>query len=491
MLVLAFALEAFVVQELTTVHIHNNTINSIKATALRALIDLFFAFFLTTIFYGKRKVILYLASILEFILSLLCMTYYNYFKAPITFKAIATQFHEFLAIINVVTSLINPVIFSALIISLIIKFYIINNLRICNYKNRHFHGLLSLIFLFFLIEISIKTISSKYEFLEIAQPRMLEAYGYLNTFAIASIHETEVENVYIAQSLYDQRKNNLAVDIPLKPFKNLIVIQVESMDYSVLCLKSNGKKVMPFLDSMKNHSIIEKITKNDIMGSASSDYNIIVGAKTSKAAPYYLHPFFNFSKLEALPKKLTKFKSAAYHGCTGNFFSRRIPYMEMGFQKIYFLEDLEPFGFEKKFMGINDGDVFKFAINQLNTNLNDNNFIFIITLTSHYDFMMTPLKNIYPNGQDDTLGKKYINSINYLDQCLLELYEKLPDDTVIILYGDHQSYTKYDGAVENEIPLMIFQKGNDIHNGTISKINNKGLKLHDIHWLICSIATQE
>jgi phosphoglycerol transferase MdoB-like AlkP superfamily enzyme len=104
---------------------------------------------------------------------------------------------------------------------------------------------------------------------------------------------------------------------------------------------------------------------------------------------------------------------------------------------------------------------------------------------------MTPLKNIYPDGKDDSLGKKYINSINYFDQCLLKLYEKAPDDTVIILYGDHQSYTQYDGAVKDEIPLIVFQKGNDIHSGTILKTNNYTLQLYDIHWLISTIANKE
>ncbi|MDR2735862.1 MAG: LTA synthase family protein, partial [Puniceicoccales bacterium] len=492
-LILSFALEAFVVQELTIPSLHNNITNALATKLLRALINLSFSTFLVSVFFGKCRVLLYIVSILEFILSLVFLTYYGYFKVPITLTVIISQIHEFIKISDVAIPLISPTVFLMLTLSLLIKFFIISRLKNNNYKTNPFLILLSLIFLSFLIQISLQsTLQHNFLYVLDMDDRIPEAYGYLNAFTISGLNMlNNGQNFCLTtQKLYNDRRNDTQLYAPIKPFKNIIVVQVESLDYSVLGMESNGKEVMPFLNSVTKSAIVKKIFSRHHGGSANSDYQCLTGAESPKIYTYALHTKLDFSKFETLPRKFKKFKSVSYHGCTGSFFSRKIPYTKMGFQETYFLEDFESIGFKGSKMGILDGDVFNFAIDRLNTSKNDHNFIFIITLTSHCDFDMTPSKNVYPEGEDDALWKKYINSINYVDQCFCKLYEKMPKDTVLVLYGDHWSYTDYDGVSMDEVPLVIFQKGNDIHNGIILKTTNDSIKLHDIHWIICDLMTK-
>ncbi|MDR0351542.1 MAG: LTA synthase family protein [Puniceicoccales bacterium] len=490
-LTLWFGAEAFVIQELTISSPHNNIINSLGIKSLRALIDFSFAYFLIATLQRKYQMLLY--NLFEFILSLTFLTYYRYFKVPISLDVIATQFHEFMAIANIAIPLISPTATSMLLLSLIIKTIIINKLQTYSCKTRYlyrsFHILLALIFWQLLVAISYNAVTCNSYHPSYIRQRLLEAYGYLNTFTIEIIYNCKYKwpTFALAKKLYDNRKNNLILNLPLKPFRNIIVVQVESLDHSVLDLKLNDKEVTPFLNFLKKSAMVKKVFHKSIYCSANADYSVLTGAKYPGLCPYAFSKNSYFSSLETLPKKLIKFKSTSYHGCHGDFYSRKISYSSMGFREIYFLEDLEPLGLKKKIMGVRDGDLFNFAVNRLNDNKNDKNFIFIITLTSHCHFHMTPTKNIYPDGTDEVLWKKYINSINYVDQCFLDLYNKIPEDTVIVLYGDHISHMDYEGAGKLEVPLMIFQKGNDIHDGTISKTTHGDLKLHDIHWLICSI----
>jgi phosphoglycerol transferase MdoB-like AlkP superfamily enzyme len=139
--------------------------------------------------------------------------------------------------------------------------------------------------------------------------------------------------------------------------------------------------------------------------------------------------------------KSVGYKTKSYHGNSGFFFERRNAFVSMGIDEIVFREELIDRGLQPYGEWILDADLMRQIGLDANEN-DDKELYFVITVTSHGPFSFLPDKerhNIVQNAS--SLREKYLNSIHYVDRVMGDFFSAIPDDSRIVIYGDHESGT--------------------------------------------------
>jgi phosphoglycerol transferase MdoB-like AlkP superfamily enzyme len=194
-------------------------------------------------------------------------------------------------------------------------------------------------------------------------------------------------------------------------------------------------------------------------------------ATTTFVKPYagvvpYRLPGINYTN--ATPAFLQKrgFRTYLFHGNTGLFYDRVDVMKNLGFDEIFFKEQLENRNMEKSTIGFRDADVFRLAAEILGRR--QKSFVFVITLDTHFPFtQISPSEmRVYPRPENE--AQRYLNSLRHLDNCLRSLIRGAPDGVTFVLYGDHTA--SLDAAEFHSdvvagrefVPCLIFQKGRDL-----------------------------
>jgi hypothetical protein len=120
---------------------------------------------------------------------------------------------------------------------------------------------------------------------------------------------------------------------------------------------------------------------------------------------------------------------------------------------LFFAPEIEQAGYPRRsdmFMKhIPDADVFAFAASQMPQ---DASFLhFIITITMHGGSMV--------RMTEDFADNEYYDALNYFDKALANYLNALEDGSIIIIYGDHQSYN---GPIRTgHVPFIVYVKGEE------------------------------
>ncbi|MEK6237643.1 MAG: LTA synthase family protein, partial [Planctomycetales bacterium] len=253
-------------------------------------------------------------------------------------------------------------------------------------------------------------------------------------------------------------------EIPIRD--RLVMIQVESLGYNLMEFRADGKEVTPFLNALKERSLLYRIRAIHYNGSADSDFSALNGVEPSLEAITYNIP--NYPYDDSLPKFLAQrgFHSRAIHGYAGNFYNRRLAYQQMGFDQLCFREEiLRERSFPTVDGALKDRDVLRFASERIQAT-KGKTFDFIITFTGHFPFsgLQPEERKLYP--EPTQLGEKYLNCMHYVDECLKEFTTSLPSSTTVVIYGDHTiSATTFQPDREGDeefVPCLIYNVGEDL-----------------------------
>ncbi len=246
--------------------------------------------------------------------------------------------------------------------------------------------------------------------------------------------------------------------LPLPPVGDHVVfIQVESLDFAALDMKVNGHAVTPFLDHLSRDSLLLKVFAPHKVGSSNSDYELLNGRIADQNVIYY-------SYIKDYPDSIIRrirekgYTTSLFHGLGGSLFNLREAYTAQGFDTLVFKEELLRQGYPPSdaiMEHVLDEHVFTSAANALHPG---RQFQFIVTMSSHVPFL-DPLPIFDRAG-----GRfaRYVSSLHYLDQCLAAYYARLPEGTLLILWGDHGSDVPYPrGFPENNrhVPFIVQVKG--------------------------------
>lgn len=253
--------------------------------------------------------------------------------------------------------------------------------------------------------------------------------------------------------------------------KNVIFIHAESIQNFLIDLKINDKYVTPNINKLVHEGIYFNRFYPQISVGTSSDteFTLTTGLMPSSSGTVFVNYFDR--KYYALPQYFNDlgYYTFSAHANNGDYWNRRIMHKTLGYQDFYSKEYYEvPTDMTDPdwiLLGLSDKSFFK-QLTPILKNIKENRSPFmgtIITLSNHAPYNDIEKYNDFPVTMEytykDENGKKvkgtapyldgtemgnYIKSAHYADEAIGELIKLLRDndilkDTVIILYGDHES----------------------------------------------------
>lgn len=260
--------------------------------------------------------------------------------------------------------------------------------------------------------------------------------------------------------------------------KNVIYIQVESLENFILNKKINDKEITPNLNRILKNSIYFNNYYEQTHNGISSDGDFIIN--TSLFPVRRGSTFFRFpdNKYNSLPNILKRngYFTHAIHSDKGPYWNWMRSLYSIGFD---LCTDETKFNVDETIgLGLSDESYLKQIVPMIKKQRKPF-YTFLVTLSSHMPFNID--EKYRELNLDEELDKSYLGgyfeSIHYTDKALgmfLSLLEKegLLDDTVVVISGDHEGVHKYyqrqidelskkeDWWLENnrQIPLIIYSK---------------------------------
>ena len=243
--------------------------------------------------------------------------------------------------------------------------------------------------------------------------------------------------------------------------KNVIAIHAESLQTFTLGLSFNDREVAPNLNKLANSGMYFNnfYAQVGVGTSSDSEFTYATGLLPSNNGTVFVNYYNNkFVTLQNLLKN-KGYYVFSMHGNVGDFWNRETMHMNMGYDKFYskssFVID-EEYG-----LGLSDESFFRQVVPMLK-DIKENTigpfYGTLITLTNHtpwkdayvysdYDVSMTTeidgelVKRDY---LENTLMGKYLKSVNYMDAAIGNFIDEMDeqgllDNTVIVIYGDHDA----------------------------------------------------
>ena len=275
-----------------------------------------------------------------------------------------------------------------------------------------------------------------------------------------------------------------------KKTPNIILVQLESFQASVIDQTINGEEVTPNLNQLKKESLYFSSFYHQTHEGRTSDAEFITNTSLyplKSGSVYTQYPTNEFEPLPALLEK-NGYDTAAMHAYEKGFWNRDDVYKNIGFKHFFSQKDYSK---EKKIgMALNDQQFFLESIDHMET-LQEPFFSFLVALTSHTPYEIDKEdQTLDLSGYEDPMLKQYYQTVHYVDTGVGKMIDELKqrnlwDQSLVIFYGDHDSGLVNEGSemrkkadvsspvaafeLERRIPLFI--KKPDQQTGRVMKEN--------------------
>lgn len=319
---------------------------------------------------------------------------------------------------------------------------------------------------------------------------LITVYNDSKAYELTSEEEKQIKDYY-------EWKNEDLVDneyAGISKGKNLIVIQVESLETFVLGKEIDGKKLTPVMDELIEKGVYFPNIYEQVNEGTSSDSDLMVNTSMlplRRGSTFFRYPNTTYNSLPIVLRN-EGYTSSSIHPDKGSFWN----YANALKGGIDFDNFIDYFSFnadELIGMGISDGSYFKQVVPMLK-DLKSPFFAHTITLTNHGPFDIP--QEYRKLGLDEELDKSelggYFESVRYTDEQIGNFLDSLDkegilDNSLVVIVGDHTGVHKYYNHGINQlsekenwylddgnpiIPMIIYDK--DIKEGkTIDTIGGQ------------------
>ncbi len=225
--------------------------------------------------------------------------------------------------------------------------------------------------------------------------------------------------------------------------KNLIVIQVESLQNFVINEAYEGQEITPNLNQLIQEGFYFDEYYQQTGSGNTSDAEFVSQNSLHASYKSFTYELYTDNYFYGLPWLLRDkgYKTLAFHGYSKDFWNREGAYPTMGFEQFIGGEDYdvsEPIG-----LGLGDSDFFKQSVKHLQ-NIEQPFYSFFVTLSNHHPYEMPEAYQTLKLKEEDqdTLFGRYLQAVHYTDQSIGAFIRLLKDsglyeNTVIAIYGDH------------------------------------------------------
>lgn len=260
--------------------------------------------------------------------------------------------------------------------------------------------------------------------------------------------------------------------------KNLIFIQVESLEKFIINRKINNQEISPNLNKLIKSSLYFDNFYEQVNDGTSSDADLLVNTSVYpllQGSTFFRYPNNTYN---SLPKLLTDkgYYTLAAHPDKGVFWNWMSALYSIGFDTCidssHFVKD-EIIG-----LGLSDGSYLRQMVPVVK-GLKQPFYTFLVTMTNHGPFNLPDSHRelVLDTSLNSTKLGGYFQSIYYTDKQIGNFISALDkegilDKAVIVIYGDHTGVHKYyndellkitpreDWWMEgqNQIPFIIYSK---------------------------------
>jgi phosphoglycerol transferase MdoB-like AlkP superfamily enzyme len=225
--------------------------------------------------------------------------------------------------------------------------------------------------------------------------------------------------------------------------KNVIMIQVESLQNFAVNLKVNGQEVMPNVARLARESMYWDDFYSETGQGVTSDADLLGNCSlhpTRTGAVYYDYAQNHFRCMPTVLRE-SGYKAVAFQGMPPDFWNLATVYPHVGFEKYYNIKDGLQLD-EKIGIGLSDESFLRQTADQLKE-LPQPYEAFVVTLTSHGPFNFEGLPHELNLGSlEGTDAGNYLHAVHYTDKAIGHFIDRLRqdgalDNAVVLLYGDH------------------------------------------------------
>ncbi|MFZ5828117.1 MAG: LTA synthase family protein [Bacillota bacterium] len=266
--------------------------------------------------------------------------------------------------------------------------------------------------------------------------------------------------------------------------KNVIVLQVESFQTFPVGMKIGEQEVTPNLNRLMTESVSFPNFYHQTGQGVTADADLLANCSlhpTRTGAVYY---DYAHNRFRCMPTVLREegYAAVAMQGMPADFWNLSAVYPQVGFERYYSIRD---YVYDEKIgIGLSDESFLRQSVEKLK-GLPEPYYAFVVTLTSHGPFDFDNLPRTLDLGDlEGTKAGWYLHNVHYTDRAIGLFLDRLKaegilDESVLVVYGDHQGVWRYDQAMdrllmipgedevawvqaEKRVPLMIRLPGGEV-----------------------------
>jgi lipoteichoic acid synthase len=398
---------------------------------------------------------LWVYTILNLILSgfLFSIVLYSSYFGTLPSYHDLTQLNQVGSVTSSILLLLRPVHFIFFLDLIIILPLFIWKFETFNKRKTFNRGILSIIFIISGFSLITNLVQAKDDI--ITDPASFAYNNGLISYQILEVYQSEskeiVKDIHYTTEDVMKLKGSTRINDTLEYFgaakgRNLILIQIESMQNFLINLEIDGVEITPNINNLLRESIYFSNVYQQIGAGNTSDAEFLVNTSLYPAGKQATSKAYADKEFPSLPKVMKKhnYITTTFHADHITYWNRHELYPSLGFDKVY---DLSYFG-EEDVIGFGPSDEVLFdktieALAEMEEK-QQKFYAHVLSLTSHTPFVM-PEDKVYielPKKYKNTLVGNYLLSMNYTDRALGDFIEDLKkkgiwQNSVIAIYGDH------------------------------------------------------
>lgn len=260
---------------------------------------------------------------------------------------------------------------------------------------------------------------------------------------IKILHKKKIskDEIQLIKKQFNRVKKNQFSDICKE--KNVIVVQMESMQNYLIDMDIGGVAVTPNLRKLMNENIRFENMYYQTSVANTSDAELLCNNSLYPSEDKVSCYEYEKNRFYALGERMAEagYITKAYHGNQASFWNRSQVYNQYGYHK--FIDDSDMDRSSICGMGISDSSLFKqFIEMEIRKMKNQKSFYFIITLSQHHPFDEFEKYNFSVGQYEGTIFGNYLKAAHYADCAIGEFINGLKEEGIynnclLFMYGDH------------------------------------------------------
>jgi len=240
--------------------------------------------------------------------------------------------------------------------------------------------------------------------------------------------------------------------------KNVIMLQIESLQSFPIGMKIEGQEITPNLNRLMTESLTFPNFYHQTGQGVTSDADLLANCSlfpTRTGAIYYDYADNDFRCLPTLLRE-QGYAAVAMQGMPADFWNLAAVYPRVGFERY---DSIRAYAFDEKVgIGLSDQSFLRQSVEKLKA-LPEPYYAFLVTLTSHHPFGFENLPRELNLGQlEGTMAADYLHVVHYTDKAIGQFLDRLEaegilDRSLLVVYGDHQGVWRWDDGVKQLLAI--------------------------------------